>query len=426
MNLLIFLISAIVVMYFMTQSLFDTIFYTFLIAIALGGGVYPFIRAGEKADRKLDQDVRAAQRTEFTPIIERRFDDLVPPGDELYFEIDRADLYEIRRSGSVGYVHSSITGTSGPLRLRVGSIGFSNPEVFTRIDRGRLLVTSRRLIFQGNGRRHEWQWTRVGDIRYDRLGLAVWPRNGRPRGLRLAAPDPRLYAFIEKQILGDDRGGTPGSGSTPGSGGAARMAGPAAAETVMRDAQTVTAQRTNFRRYSNRDAAYLSFFGSVMRRQSDTATLAEIHAAGTDAGGGNRRNPFYEGSAKATDAGAINRLVKAGYLTISAGGNRLHATDKARNSEAYRGTPFLPDPVPDGRIAAAEEENTEFDVILVEAGANLINVINEVRAITGLGLKEAADLVQAGGKAVKEQTPKDEAEELKKKLEAAGAKVELK
>jgi large subunit ribosomal protein L7/L12 len=62
----------------------------------------------------------------------------------------------------------------------------------------------------------------------------------------------------------------------------------------------------------------------------------------------------------------------------------------------------------------------------VEAGANKINVIKEVRAITGLGLKEAKDLVEAGGKAVKEAAPKEEAEEIKKKLEEAGAKVELK
>ena len=81
-----------------------------------------------------------------------------------------------------------------------------------------------------------------------------------------------------------------------------------------------------------------------------------------------------------------------------------------------------------GPAAAAEavEEKTEFDVILVDAGANKINVIKEVRGITGLGLKEAKDLVEAGGKAVKEQAPKAEAEELKAKLEAAGAKVELK
>jgi large subunit ribosomal protein L7/L12 len=79
-----------------------------------------------------------------------------------------------------------------------------------------------------------------------------------------------------------------------------------------------------------------------------------------------------------------------------------------------------------GATAEAAEEKTEFDVILVDAGANKINVIKEVRAITGLGLKEAKDLVEAGGKAVKEQAPKAEAEELKKKLEAAGAKVELK
>jgi large subunit ribosomal protein L7/L12 len=79
-----------------------------------------------------------------------------------------------------------------------------------------------------------------------------------------------------------------------------------------------------------------------------------------------------------------------------------------------------------GGEAAAAEEKTEFDVILLEAGANKINVIKEVRGITGLGLKEAKELVEAGGKAVKEQAPKAEAEEIKKKLEEAGAKVELK
>ena len=75
---------------------------------------------------------------------------------------------------------------------------------------------------------------------------------------------------------------------------------------------------------------------------------------------------------------------------------------------------------------AAEEEKTEFDVILKAAGASKINVIKEVRAITGLGLKEAKDLVEAGGKAVKEGVSKDEAEEIKGKLEAAGAEVEVK
>ena len=74
----------------------------------------------------------------------------------------------------------------------------------------------------------------------------------------------------------------------------------------------------------------------------------------------------------------------------------------------------------------AGEEQTEFYVILKSAGASKINVIKEVRAITGLGLKEAKELVEAGGKAVKEQVSKDEAEELKGKLEAAGAEVELK
>jgi large subunit ribosomal protein L7/L12 len=76
--------------------------------------------------------------------------------------------------------------------------------------------------------------------------------------------------------------------------------------------------------------------------------------------------------------------------------------------------------------AAAAEEKTEFNVVLTEAGANKIGVIKEVRAITGLGLKEAKDLVEGAPKPVKEGANKAEAEEIKKKLEAAGAKVELK
>ncbi len=76
--------------------------------------------------------------------------------------------------------------------------------------------------------------------------------------------------------------------------------------------------------------------------------------------------------------------------------------------------------------AAPVEEQTEFNVILADAGANKINVIKEVRAITGLGLKEAKDLVEGAPKAVKEGVSKDEAEKVKKQLEGAGAKVELK
>jgi large subunit ribosomal protein L7/L12 len=79
-----------------------------------------------------------------------------------------------------------------------------------------------------------------------------------------------------------------------------------------------------------------------------------------------------------------------------------------------------------GGAAAPVEEKTAFDVILLEAGANKINVIKEVRAITGLGLAEAKALVEAGGKAVKEGATKDDAEKIKKQLEAAGAKVQVK
>lgn len=79
-----------------------------------------------------------------------------------------------------------------------------------------------------------------------------------------------------------------------------------------------------------------------------------------------------------------------------------------------------------GGAAEAAEEKTEFDVVLTEAGGQKIAVIKEVRAATNLGLKEAKDLVEGAPKPVKEGVSKEEAEELKKKLEAAGAKVELK
>ncbi|MBX9861965.1 MAG: 50S ribosomal protein L7/L12 [Hyphomicrobium sp.] len=81
---------------------------------------------------------------------------------------------------------------------------------------------------------------------------------------------------------------------------------------------------------------------------------------------------------------------------------------------------------PAGGAAAAVEEQTEFTVILKSGGDKKINVIKEVRAITGLGLKEAKDLVEAGGKTVKEGVSKDEAAKLKKQLEDQGAVVELK
>jgi large subunit ribosomal protein L7/L12 len=81
---------------------------------------------------------------------------------------------------------------------------------------------------------------------------------------------------------------------------------------------------------------------------------------------------------------------------------------------------------PAAAAEAKKEEKTEFTVVLTAAGANKINVIKEVRAITSLGLKEAKDLVEGAPKPVKEGVNKDEAEKLKKQLEAAGATVELK
>jgi large subunit ribosomal protein L7/L12 len=92
---------------------------------------------------------------------------------------------------------------------------------------------------------------------------------------------------------------------------------------------------------------------------------------------------------------------------------------------AAAAAPMMMQAVGPGPVAEVEEK-TEFDVILADAGAQKINVIKEVRAITGLGLKEAKDLVEGAPKAIKEAVSKSEAEDIKKKVEAAGAKVEIK
>lgn len=83
-------------------------------------------------------------------------------------------------------------------------------------------------------------------------------------------------------------------------------------------------------------------------------------------------------------------------------------------------------PVAGAAVQAAVEEKTTFTVVLADVGANKINVIKEIRAVTTLGLKEAKDLVDSAPKTVKENVPKEEADNIKKKLEAVGAKVELK
>ena len=94
--------------------------------------------------------------------------------------------------------------------------------------------------------------------------------------------------------------------------------------------------------------------------------------------------------------------------------------------EEFGVTAAAPVAVVAGPAAAAAEEKTEFDVVLVEAGASKMGVIKAVKELTGLGLKEAKDLVDNAPKTVKEAAPKAEAEDIKAKLEAAGAKVELK
>ena len=104
----------------------------------------------------------------------------------------------------------------------------------------------------------------------------------------------------------------------------------------------------------------------------------------------------------------------------------IDLADLVKELEDKFGVSAAPVAVAGAAAGAAAEEQTEFTVVLAEAGAKKINVIKEVRAITGLGLKEAKELVEGAPKPVKEGVEKAEAEEIKKKLEAAGAKVELK
>ncbi len=104
----------------------------------------------------------------------------------------------------------------------------------------------------------------------------------------------------------------------------------------------------------------------------------------------------------------------------------LDLANLVKELEEKFGVSAAPVAVAGGAVAEAAEEKTEFDVILVSAGDKKINVIKEIRAITGLGLKEAKDMSEAANSKVKEAVSKADAEEIKKKLEAAGAKVELK
>ena len=118
----------------------------------------------------------------------------------------------------------------------------------------------------------------------------------------------------------------------------------------------------------------------------------------------------------------LNKIVdELSKLTV------VEAADLSKQLEEKWGVKAaLPAAAPAAAAAAPAEEKTDFTIFLTAFGDKKINVIKEVRAITGLGLKEAKDLVEGAPKEVKKGVPKKEAEEAKKKLEAAGAKVELK
>ena len=113
-------------------------------------------------------------------------------------------------------------------------------------------------------------------------------------------------------------------------------------------------------------------------------------------------------------------------LTVLEAADLAKALEEAWGVSAAAAVAVAAGPAAGGDAGGAAEEQTEFDVILTGDGGKNINVIKEVRAITGLGLKEAKELVEAGGKAVKEKVGKEEAEKIKAALEEQGAKVEIK
>jgi large subunit ribosomal protein L7/L12 len=126
-------------------------------------------------------------------------------------------------------------------------------------------------------------------------------------------------------------------------------------------------------------------------------------------------------------AADLNKLAEdLSQLTIIEASQLIKTLEEKWGVSAAAAAVAVAAPAAGGGAAAPAEEQTEFTVILVSGGDKKINVIKEVRTITGLGLKEAKDLVEAGGKAVKEGVSKDDAAKIKKQLEDAGAKVEVK
>ncbi len=124
---------------------------------------------------------------------------------------------------------------------------------------------------------------------------------------------------------------------------------------------------------------------------------------------------------------SVQELLDAiGGLTLIEAAELVKAMEEKFGISAAAPVAIAAAGAPAAGAAEAAEEKTEFDVILMSFGDNKINVIKEVRAITGLGLKEAKDLVEAGGKAVKEKISKEEANKIKEQLAAAGATIEIK
>jgi large subunit ribosomal protein L7/L12 len=133
------------------------------------------------------------------------------------------------------------------------------------------------------------------------------------------------------------------------------------------------------------------------------------------------------GKRKTTNMADLNQIVDSlSTLSVMEAAELVKKLEEKWGVSAAAAPVMMAGPAGGAAAAAPAEEKTEFSVVLADAGANKINVIKEVRAITGLGLKEAKDLVEGAPKEVKGGVAKAEADELKKKLEGAGAKVEIK
>ncbi len=171
-----------------------------ILAFFVAGGITLLSRYGSLIEKsRIASEVALCRTQAVQPIATDLRLGLRPANEQAYFEIPNVARYEIRRTRAASFAMGSIGSKLGPVRLRAGQLFFDAPEVWREMDRGTIVATSTRLVFQGKTRRQEWKWGLVGDIVFDQHGLLVWPRSGKPIGIK-CGPQPKLFAFIENQL----------------------------------------------------------------------------------------------------------------------------------------------------------------------------------------------------------------------------------